>query len=297
MKRILIALLALAATFPAWAWNAAGHRLVAAVAWRQMSPAARQQVAALLESHPDYPKWTAKAKEEPGYAAFLEASTWPDDIRKDPRFYDDASETPTPAFAGMPDTARHKSWHYVDIIGEGKERHGELDQQLERLLRRLRNPTVPAVERTYALPWVIHLVADIHQPLHVGTRDDEGGNRFEIENPLNPRLPFTNLHTWWDDLPGPPWLRGERLERATDTILAAHPKPPRQGGVGLWEKESRDLSREAAYPIAAGSLLPTITEEFQSQSRAIADRRLAEAGYRLGRTLETIFGRVSRETE
>ncbi|HZX30936.1 MAG TPA: S1/P1 nuclease [Rhodocyclaceae bacterium] len=295
MKRILIALLALAAVSPAWAWNAAGHRLVAAVAWRQMSPAARQQVAALLERHPDYPKWTAKAKEDPGYAAFLEASTWSDDIRKDPRFYDDGRETPAPVFAGMPDTARHKSWHYVDVVGN--ERRGELDDQLEHLLRRLRSRTVPAEERTYALPWVIHLVADIHQPLHVGSRDDEGGNRFEIENPLNPRLPFTNLHTWWDDLPGPPWLRGERLEKAADALLAAYPKPPRQGGVSQWEKESRELSRDAAYPTSTGSLLPAITGEFQTESRATAERRLAEAGYRLGRALESIFGRVSRETE
>lgn len=295
MKRILIAILALAATSPAWAWNAAGHRLVAAVAWRQMSPAARQQVVALLENHPDYPKWIAKAKEGLGYTAFLQASTWPDDIRKDPRFYDDDRETPAPPFVGMPDTARHKSWHYVDAVGN--ERRGELDGQLERLLRRLRSRTVPAEERTYALPWVIHLVADIHQPLHVGSRDDEGGNRFEIENPLNPRLPFTNLHTWWDDLPGPPWLRGERLEKAADALLAAYPEPPRQGGVSQWEKESRELSRDAAYPVATGSLLPTVTKEFQAESRVIADRRLAEAGYRLGQALESIFGRVSRETE
>ena len=62
-----------------------------------------------------------------------------------------------------------------------------------------------------ALPWLLHLVADIHQPLHVGLDGDEGGNKVEIENPFNKRLPFTNVHTYWDDLPGPPWLRGKRL--------------------------------------------------------------------------------------
>lgn len=296
MKTILAALAFLLAASPVQAWNAAGHRLVAAIAWRQMSPPAREAAAELLRRHPDYPKWTAKAAEAPDYAAFLEASTWADDIRKDPRFFDD-NGTPTPLFPGMPDTARHKEWHYVDRFPDGKVRKGELDVRIEKLGRRLGDPGAPAVERTYALTWLIHLVGDIHQPLHVGSRDDEGGNDFEIENPYNPRRPFTNLHAWWDDLPGPPWLRGPRLEQAADGLMAAHPRPPRQGTVALWERESRELSLETVYPSAAGSLLPIVTEEFRIRSRGIANRRLVEAGYRLGRLLEGILGRVPRETE
>lgn len=297
MRRILTALTLLLTIFPAWAWNAAGHRLVAAVAWRQMSPLAQERAVKLLARHPDYSKWAVRAGDTPGYAAFLGASTWPDDIRKDPRFFDEEHDAPTPPFPGMADTARHKHWHYVDRFPDGRVREGELDRQIERLTRRLRDPATAAQERTYALPWLIHLLADIHQPLHVGSRDDEGGNRFELENPFNPRLPFTNLHTWWDDLPGPPWLRGHRLEEAADALLAAHPKPPRQGNVALWEKESRELSREAVYPPTVGSLLPTVTADFQARCQGIADQRLAEAGYRLGHLLEGIFGRVPRETE
>ncbi|MBS1189902.1 MAG: hypothetical protein H6R10_1694 [Rhodocyclaceae bacterium] len=296
MKSILTALALLLTTLPAWGWNAAGHRLVAAIAWRQMSPIAQHRVTDLLQIHPDYRKWTAKAGDNPGYTAFLEASTWPDDIRKDRRFHDEGREAPTPPFPGMADTARHKDWHYVDQFSN-KVRDGELDHQLERLTRLLRNPGTPPAERAYALPWLIHLLADIHQPLHVGSRDDGGGNRFEIENPFNRRLPFTNLHTWWDDLPGPPWLRGPRLERAADALLASQPKPPRQGSLALWEKESRELSRETAYPAATGSLLPAITADFAARSQAVANQRLATAGYRLGRLLEGTFGQVSRETE
>lgn len=296
MRTILTILVLLLVAPSAGAWNGAGHRLVAAVAWRQMSPPARENVVRLLERHPDYPKWTAKADGDPGYTAFLEASTWADDIRKDRRFFDEGDE-PTPPFPGMPDTARHRNWHYIDRFPDGKVREGELDSRIEHLIRRLGEPRTPAPERTHALAWLIHLVGDIHQPLHVGSRDDEGGNRFQIENPFNPRQPFTNLHAWWDDLPGPPWLRGARLERAADGLMAAYPRPPRQGTVALWERESRELSREAVYPTATGSLLPIITEEFRIRSRGIADRRLTEAGYRLGRLLEGIFGQVPRETE
>lgn len=296
MKRCLTALVLVLAASSALAWNAAGHRLVAAVAWRQMSPVAQAAAADLLARHPDYRKWTAKAGDAPAYAAFLQASTWADDIRKDPRFHDERFEAPTPPLPGLTDTARHKDWHYVDQGPDGKV-HGELDGQIERLILVLRAPATPAAAKAYALPWLIHLVGDIHQPLHVGSRDDEGGNDFEIEDPFNPRRPFTSLHAWWDDLPGPPWLRGARLEKAADALLAAHPKSPPQGGVAIWRDESRRIGRDQAYPTAAGSLLPMVTAEFRAQSRAIAERRLAAAGYRLGRLLDDLLGRVSRETE
>lgn len=262
-----------------------------------MSPATQQRVAALLQQHPDYPKWIAKAGDAPEYWAFLEASTWADDIRNDPRFYDERLGAPTPPLPGLADTARHKHWHYVDLEPDGHIRDGELDRRLDELIREIRAPAKRHAEKIFALPWLIHLMGDIHQPLHVGSRDDEGGNRFEIENPFNARLPFTNLHTWWDDLPGPPWLRGARLEKAADTLLAAHPEAPLQGNVTLWREESRKISRDQAYPDTSGSLLPVITAEFRAQSRDIGNRRLTAAGYRLGRLLEEIFGKVSRETE
>ena len=284
----------LLASAPALGWNAAGHRLVAAIAWRQMSPEARQEAEQLLRRHPDYRKWITRAREDSGYLAFLEAATWADDIRKDRRFFDEKRETPTRPLPGLPDTARHKSWHYVDRHPDGRVREGELDHQLDRLSRLLQGPGTPPEERTYALPWVIHLVGDIHQPLHAGSRDDEGGNAFKVENPLNPRMPFISIHAWWDDLPGPPWLRGPRLEEKVDSLLAAAPRPPRQGTVRVWEQESRAISLDEAYPPDSGSLLPLITPEFHARAKAIAERRLVEAGYRLGHLLEENFTRVPR---
>jgi hypothetical protein len=296
MKRCLTALALALAASSALAWNAAGHRLVAAIAWRQMSPPAQAAAADLLARHPDYRKWVAKANDAPEYAAFLQASTWADDIRRDRRFHNERSEAPTPPLPGLADTARHKDWHYVDLGADGSV-HGQLDRQLERLIRVLRSPATPAADKAYALPWLIHLVGDIHQPLHVGSRDDEGGNDFEIEDPFNPRRPFASLHAWWDDLPGPPWLRGARLERVADALLAAQARPPAQGGVARWREESRGIGRDQAYPSAAGSLLPIVTAEFRDQSRAIANQRLTAAGFRLGRLLDDILGKVSRETE
>lgn len=294
MHRFLFALFFFLSAAPSHAWNAAGHRLVAVIAWQQLAPDSREAITAALARHPDYARWAERARSDDGIDIFAEAATWPDDIRNDPRFHDEEREAPTPPLPGLPDTARHKRWHYVDLDAGGQVREGEVDRQIERLAQMLRSGRKNA-EISNSLPWLLHLVGDIHQPLHVGRHGDEGGNQIAIENPFNPRLPFTNLHTYWDDLPGPPWLRGKRLEKNAARLIEDYPAPA-QGNVRLWRDESHRLLGEA-YPSASGSLLPIVDEDFRRRSRDLANRRIVAAGYRLGRLLESIFGqRVSRET-
>ena len=295
MRLYLFALLILLVPPHAAAWNAAGHRLVAAIAWQQLSPASQEFVADALAAHPDHERWVAKSRTADPAAIFAEASTWPDDIRNDPRFHDEGQNDATSPLPGFPDTARHRNWHYVDLDQHGRSRKGEVDRQIERLGRLLRS-TRKTDDISYALPWLLHLVADIHQPLHVGHADDDGGNTVEIENPFNTRFPFVSLHTYWDDLPGPPWLRGQRLEKRVQRLLAEHPAPL-PGDFALWRDESHRLL-PATYPDAVGSLLPIVSDTFNRQAHAIADRRIVDAGYRLGWLLETSIGaQVSRETQ
>ena len=295
MRRFLATLIFSVLALPAQAWNAAGHRLVAVIAWQQLSPPAREAIATHLARHPDHGRWVDKARSSAALDLFAEAATWPDDIRNDPRFFDEDREPPTPPLPGLPDTARHKRWHYVDLDTQGKVREGELDSRIERLVQVLKASQRPE-QISYALPWLLHLVADIHQPLHVGRHGDEGGNQVEIENPFNKRLPFSSLHLYWDDLPGPPWLRGKRLADNAARLLERYPAPE-QGNVALWREESHRLL-DTAYPTEAGSLLPMVSEAFHRTSRDTANRRIVEAGYRLGRLLDAIFGHtVSRGTK
>ncbi len=292
MKQLLLALTLCLASPLCHAWNAAGHRLVAVIAWEQLSPTSRELIGSILASHPDYERWVQKAKSGDSPDIFAEASTWPDDIRNDPRFDDESGKVP--AIAGLPDNRRHKNWHYVDLRADGSVKEGLLDQQIERLREVLRS-TADMAQISYALPWLLHLVADIHQPLHVGRHGDEGGNHVEIENPFNRRLPFSSLHTYWDDLPGAPWLRGKRLKQRAHDLIERYPPPP-QANVRRWRDESHRLLAQA-YPNAEGSLLPIITEEFQRWAIGIAEQRIVEAGYRLGRLLEeTLKAGVSRGT-
>lgn len=293
--RLLVAALCLFLASPsALAWNAAGHRLVALIAWEQLSPASREYLAAALHRHPDHGRWEEKSGSGRASDIFAEAATWPDDIRDDRRFYDEAREAPTPPLAGLHDTARHRDWHYVDFDRNGNVQAGQLDRRIDELSRQL--PAASSERLAWELPWLAHLVADLHQPLHVGQHDDHGGNDVEIENPFSRRAPFTTLHAWWDDLPGPPWLRGKRLHDSAARLLERHPSPP-MGSASQWRDESRALL-DLAYPDTAGSLLPIISADFRERSREIAEQRIVAAGYRLGWLLEAGLGmRVSRETQ
>ncbi|RIX48356.1 MAG: hypothetical protein D3M94_05580 [Rhodocyclales bacterium GT-UBC] len=294
MRRMLLTLIFLALPAAAQAWSAAGHRLTACIAWQQLSSQSQASLGEILARHPDYPRWQARAGKYGMIAIFAEAATWADSIRNDPRYFDERREWPTPPIPGLADNARHKVWHYLDFDASGHVREGELDQQIERLTQVLRASPSPQ-QTTYALPWLLHLVGDIHQPLHVGRHDDEGGNQFEIENPYDRRQPFTNLHAYWDDLPGPYGLRGQRLLDEAERLIGLIP-PPQRGTLSGWRDESHALLTQV-YPRSAGSLLPIINERFHLQSRELAQRRIVEAGYRLGWLLESLFhSGVPRET-
>src|SRR4051812_17855672 len=75
-----------ATTVPARAWNGTGHQVIAQIAWRDLKPAARDKVLAILKQHPHFPKMIEPADvkaDEANYAerAFMHAATWPDQIR------------------------------------------------------------------------------------------------------------------------------------------------------------------------------------------------------------------------
>lgn len=295
----------LGAALPAQAWNAGGHRLSALLAWQQLDEKTRDKVGWLLARHPEYGRWLARGtttrnEHPPALIAFLEASTWPDDLRHDRRFEDGEEEEPSGG--SRPDHGdrhRHRSWHFTDRPLDGRTPHtprGRLEQQLQALPATLASRSASIGQRSYALPWLIHLVADAHQPLHAASRYDEdgdsdiGGNRLTVETPGHPRLRSMSLHRYWDDLPGPPWLRGEALERRAAYLRAQSFPVVAEGNAGKWLEESWFLAQSVAYPENAGegsvsAGKPVITADFHARARAVADERIFQAGDRLAATL------------
>ncbi len=295
-RQVLATILAGFLPLSASAWNFTGHRLSACIAWEQLPPASREKVSALLRAHPDYVLWTRKAKSGAiDRAAFIEASTWADRIRYDRRFHA-ADEPATTLLPGFPDMQDHSDWHYVNrplpdqarAKSNNGEARGQLDRQLDLQLAVLTR-TLPASSfntKVYALPWLMHLVADAHQPLHVV--DAEAAWLAPIDDPkhLNPSAPrkrIISLHALWDDLPGPSNLSGNKLDSACRALAAMYPEPA-PASPAQWVEESWQIAGQEGFP-ADYIRQQRVGKPFYERAREIANQRIVSAGHRLAAVL------------
>jgi hypothetical protein len=228
----LVAALALILTLagPAPAWNFSGHWIAAAIAYQRLTPAARGRIDELIRKHPDYERMNfADAPSDPegrARAAFISAASWPDEIRDDSRFYDDTRKdaVPTPALPGFPGMQRHTNWHYADAPYSTDDTplvHAPPPNAVTEIRRMLDEltPSADATTSAYDLPWLEHLVADIHNPLHATSRftkalpgGDQGGNLVFV--------PGKTLHAYWDDAASPREIKYDAILKDARDFMA-----------------------------------------------------------------------------
>jgi len=167
IARASLACLSFAAALPltAHAWGFEAHRLIAEVAEQQLTPAAKAETARLLAL-------------EPG-ATLSSVATWADEMR--------SRETGPWHYVNFP----HGSCSYDKVrdCPGGSCVVEAIGAQLAIL-----NSKATDAERLQALKFVVHLIGDVHQPLHAGYADDKGGNTVQLQS-------FgkgSNLHSLWD---------------------------------------------------------------------------------------------------
>lgn len=292
---------------PASAWNATGHRLIAAIAYDRLTPKTRARVDALIRQHPDYEKMFLRdvASADPAIrarAAFIAAAVWPDQIKGDPRFYDETrpNASPTQLLPGFPDMARHTTWHYYDTpyTPDGAEAEhqkpphalSELNRIIPIIGTKADVPPTSASNPTYLLPWLEHIAGDVHQPLHCVSRflksqpkGDAGGNFVYIAGPNR------NLHSLWDGAAGRD-LSDAYMAKYIAGAIAAHPasrhleKKPEK-----WIAEGFHLAVSEVYTfgLETGTRDRPITlpPGYEANAEKVAQQRIAIAGYRLAAVL------------
>lgn len=264
MKRTFVpALLALSAVLAATpstalAWGATGHRMVARLAAQQLTPQARARIDALLAGEPD-----------PTLAGI---ANWADELRgNDPNL-------------GKA-TAR---WHYVNLADHDCDYDPPRDcadgncaiAAINRQTAILADTNQPEDARLQALKFVVHLVGDVHQPLHAGYARDKGGNDVQI----NFHDKGGNLHSLWDSgmlrtFPGDE----DQLLAALDAL----PAPPRDAAPALppdaaaWAVQScRIVLQSGVYPPRA-----KIGDDYVAAWLPVEERQLRLAGQRLATLL------------
>lgn len=281
------------------AWEDSGHLLIGEVASRKLRPEVVKKIEALL------PLLDSQYNANRPYN-IITVGTWLDDMRKMGR----------EAYPWV-------RWHYVDVPCTG-DRAYSLPQPphalwaLDQATAVLRSPDAGPKARAEALAQVIHIVGDIHQPLHTATRNNDlGGNNVLIAPLVVADSGPTNLHAFWDMVcrydtqegniaelwprvnllsrPQGPNTPGIIAEKAATLIAHAPQRPaetPSKKPWYEWARETHMIACESGWPkdLPRENMIPvTLTPQFVHESHEIAMQQVLKAGERLATLLNGIL--------
>lgn len=293
----------------AWAWGDQGHQMTAAIAYKQLPEQARKDLVAALKANKELFAMLTNglpkdiSDETRDMYVFMKAATWPDMIR---------SKT------GPMSKEHRANWHYINmpIDFSGKDRKEPVTdwkpgdevtnivQAIAKCEADLKDPKLSADERAIRICWLLHLIGDIHQPLHAVSlfsahygKGDEGGNRIWV----NDGERKVKLHSLWDGLPGStsnPKTAAEsadRLLKNKDFDRSKFKAQLEQTAPKQWALEGKAIAKESVY---LEGQLPTANAEaseadpfqvpkgYMTKAHQIADQRVVLAGYRMADALK-----------
>lgn len=253
LRNLIIVIMLLSGLSESFAWGVTGHRATGKIADEYLTKRARKALNKILKGE-----------------SLAMASTWMDEIRSDS------------TYDYMVD------WHWVTIQdGETYEKSlknpkGDVIEAIDRVVAKLKSHTLSPKEEIEYIKILIHLVGDIHQPLHVGGGTDRGGNDVKV----NWFRTESNLHRVWDS----DMIDDTRLSYTE--FAGSLPRPSReeakrwqQAGVREWAMESITY-RPMVYAIGNGRL----GFNYSYNYFPIVRTRVMQAGVRLAGILNTIYG-------
>ncbi len=238
----------------ALAWGSIGHEVVADIAARHLNPKAQKAVYDLL-----------------GGESMASVSTWMDKIRSQPKY------------------RYTNSWHWVTIpdgmryADSEKKPEGDVIEATERMVAMLKCDTASREDKELALRLLIHMVGDLHQPLHVGNGLDKGGNDLQVRWGKR----GSNLHQVWDSgifdmlVKGREEVGREIFEMAPRTV-----RKYQRGSPADWAHECMAL-RPDIYTMKPGDQLG---EDYARAQWGTLSIQLQKAGVRLAWLLNMALG-------
>lgn len=248
-------MLALFATIESFGWGQKGHDVVAYIAECNLSPKVYRKVVAALDGHsPVY------------YASWL----------------DGASHTPEYAYT--------KTWHYANVdegntyATQPRNAKGDVVQAVGEIVAKLKTGGLSPEEENTALRMLIHLVGDMHCPMHAGRLTDRGGNGVRVKYFGKSK----NLHTVWD----------------TDLVESAH-----RWGYTEWQREIDRLTKSQKREVVAGTPLEwfdqthatavevykhtpegsSLSYDYVTRFTPVVEEQLLRGGLRLAHLLNEIY--------
>lgn len=236
-------------------WGKTGHRAVGEIAENYLDRKAKKEIEALLNGHS---------------LAFV--ANYGDEIKSDRRYNS------------------FNPWHYVNFpFGSKYETHpkskrGDIIMGIEACIQYLKDEESSKEDKIFYLKMLVHLVGDLHQPLHIGIADDKGGNDFQVRW-------FgkgTNLHTVWDthmlEYYG---MSYTEVAKNRDVLSKDEVEAIKKGSVLDWAYDSRVLCEDIYENTKIGEKLGYgYTYQYMDTVR----NQLHKGGIRLAAILNGIFG-------
>lgn len=318
--RALLCVLLLLFAAPAYGWNHTGHMAVAMLAYRKLSRQERAAAVALLRAHPHCQRYLAADRPREFSEdewVFLRAATWPDWVRG-------SRQHPEHDLHDF----HHPTWHYINkpYVPASEARRfapAELTPRAPNAVSVLDESSrivagrAAADEKAIRLCWIIHLVGDLHQPLHCATlvtrhypppHGDDGGNRVAVRPHKHPE----RLHTYWDRLLGTS-THASAINRLVERIEASAARDGQlaeqlrsHATFDAWADEGLQAAIEYAYldgrlplldyrEVERGEIpaseVPVLPAGYAADARSLARRQAALAGFRLSELLAELLPR------
>ena len=239
----------------AFAWGQKGHDVVAYVAECNLSPVVAKRVTAALDGH-----------------SLVYFSNW----------MDNASHTEEYAYTS--------TWHYANI-DEGytfetmpRMKRGDVVKAVNELVAKLKRHNLSPEKENIALRMLIHLVGDLHCPMHAGRKSDRGGNGVKV-------IYFgraTNLHSVWDSAlveSAHNWSYTE-WQKQIDIISKKEKRALQEGSVEDWFKHTHAIARVIYSEIPEGTKL---SYDEVARYAPIIEQQFLKGGLRLAKLIEEIY--------
>lgn len=236
-------------------WGKTGHRATAEIATAHLTKKAKKKVQDLLEG--DNPALV---------------STYPDDIKSDHQ-YD-----------------KYKVWHYINIPEEKTyeavkaELGPNIISALQKVKAGLKDEATPRKKKQFYLKFLIHLIGDLHQPLHLGRPKDLGGNKIIVFWFGEP----SNLHRVWDsDMLNSFQMSYSELAANEGKLSRKELKKIQQGDPEDWLKENLKITHKIYDSAENGDRLGY---DYMYKWMPVVRQQLQKGGLRLAKELNAIFG-------
>ena len=254
MRKILSAVL-LSSCMLSWGWSQKGHDVTAYIAEKHLTPAAAAAVDSLFDGK-----------------SMVYWANW----------LDNASHTPEYAYSS--------TWHYKNI-NDGVEYEqmavnpkGDAITAIQSRIEILKDPNATRDDKVLALKMLVHIMGDIHQPMHVARATDRGGNNVKVKFFGRDR----NLHGVWDsDLveSAHTWSYSEWQDQI-DRLSPEEQASVVEGSLDDWAKETLAITRQIYKDIPAGY---NLSYNDVAKYAPIIETQLERAGLRLAYVLNSIF--------